>query len=152
CVGGNVVWTSRTESVIRRLELGDSLRQQHLQLRATDLREQALVLTENSVGEGALRRLELKDLLLDRFASDDASGDEVLRLSNTMCAVNRLCFHRRIPPRIENEHILCRGEIETMSTGLEADEEHRTGRVRLKAIDARLAIRRLAVEVLIDDA
>ena len=55
----------------------DDLSEEHLQLLPPDLREHALILPEDRVGERALRRLQLEDLLLDRVARDEPRRDHV---------------------------------------------------------------------------
>ncbi len=69
-----------------------------------------------------------------------------------MRPVDRLRFHRRVPPRIEQVHVVGRREIEPVPTGLEADQEHGTVGVGLEPVHARLAIARATIEVLVHDS
>src|SRR3569623_1586907 len=78
---------------------------EQLERGAPDLRQHALVLAENRVGESALRRLQLENLFLDRIARDDSRRDHLLRLADSMRAIDCLRLDRRIPPGIEDEHI-----------------------------------------------
>ena len=102
-----------------------SSREEHLQLLAADLRQHALILAEDRVGERALRRLQLEDLLLDRVPRDEPRRDHAPRLADAVRAVDRLRLDRRIPPRIEQEDVVGRGEVEAMAARLEADQEQR---------------------------
>ena len=96
--------------------------------------------------------LQLGDLLLDRVPRDQAVGEDVPRLADAVRAVDRLRFDGRIPPRIEQEDVVGGGEVQAEAAGLQADQEHAAVRVGLKPLDARFAVARLAVEVLVGDA
>src|SRR5262249_9191353 len=64
-------------------------------------------------------------------------------------AVDRLRLHRRVPPGVEEEHVLRGGEVETEAAGPEAHEKQEAVRIALKALDARPAISRPPVQVLV---
>ena len=69
-----------------------------------------------------------------------------------MGAVGGLILDRRVPPRIEVDDGVGRGEVEAGAARLEADEEHRQPRIVLEAVDALGAVLGGAVEVLVGDA
>ena len=87
---------------------------------------QALVGADDGVGERSLRGLQLQHLLLDRVARDEPVGEDRSRLPDAVRAVDRLGLDGRVPPRIEQEHVLGRGQVEAEAAGLQADEEERT--------------------------
>ena len=66
-----------------------------------------------------------------------------------MCPVDGLGFHRRIPPRIEQVHVLRRREIQPVSARLEADQEQRRSIGRLEPVHAGLTVTRASIEVLV---
>src|SRR3954465_96003 len=88
--------------------------EEHLQLFTADLRQHSLILPQYCVGQRAFRRLQLENLLLYRAARDESRCDDVARLADAMRAIDRLCFNGRIPPGIEQVHVVRGGEIQTM--------------------------------------
>jgi len=71
----------------------------------------------------ALRCLQLPDLLLDGAGGDEAVGVDGAGLADAMSAVNGLRFDGRIPPRIVEDDVAGRGEVEAGAGGAEAEEE-----------------------------
>src|SRR5438105_6791401 len=133
-----------------RSRLGSSSEQQ-LQLRSSDLRQRALILAENCVCQVALRALQLENLFLDRVACHQAAGDHVPLLSDAVSAVDGLGLDGRIPPRVEEKHVLGGRQIEPMTASPQADEEELTLRVPLKALDDRLSVAGGAIEICVHD-
>jgi hypothetical protein len=62
--------------------------------------------------------------------------------------IDRLCFNRRLPPRVQQEHVLSGGEVQAEAARLQADEKQRTAIV-LKPLHAGLAVSGLSVQVLV---
>src|SRR5215208_1829871 len=100
-----------------------ALRQQHLELLPTDLRQHTLILSEDGIGKRTLRRLQLENLLFHRVTRDKTRRHHLSRLSNAMCAIDRLRFDRRIPPRVEQEHVVGRRQIQSVTARFEADQK-----------------------------
>ena len=65
---------------------------------------------------------------------------------------NGLSLDRWVPPGVEDEYVIGGRQVESRTTGLQADEEHLALGVRLEALDWCLAVFRLTVEVLVGDA
>src|SRR5699024_10996730 len=81
----------------------------------------------------------------------EAVDHDAACLSDAMRAVDRLGFGRRVPPRVEQEHIVGLGEREAEAAGLEADEEHGSA-AGAEGLDDLRPVPRRPVEVLIGDA
>src|SRR5262249_43196289 len=82
---------------------------------------------------------------------DQAVAEDVPRLADAVRAIDRLRLDRRVPPRIEQEHRIGGGEIQPDAARLQADQEQRTRRIVLEAIDAGVAVAGAAVAVLVRD-
>ena len=82
--------------------------------------------------------LQLEDLLLDRVARDQPVGEHLPGLADAVRAVDGLGLDGRVPPRVEEEDVVGRGQVEAEPAGLEADQEERAVGVGLEALDARL--------------
>ena len=85
-----------------------------------------------------LCRCSSSDLLLDRVAGDQAVGEDVLRLADPVRAVDRLRLDGRVPPGVEQEDVLGRGQVQAEAAGLQADQEEPAVRVVLEPLDPRL--------------
>src|SRR5690606_24831802 len=73
-----------------------------------------------------------------------------LGLSDAMSSIAGMSFDRRVPPGVELDHVVCRGQVQAEPSSLQADQKQRctTGS---KRGDARLALsaRTRAVQVLV---
>ena len=67
-----------------------------------------------------------------------------------MGAVHRLGFHRRVPPRVQQENVFGGGEVQAQAAGLQADQEEPALRVVLEALHVLLPVSGGAVQVLVD--
>ena len=123
-------------------------RQQQLQILSPQIANQAGVGAHDRVGQSSLRGLQLEHLLLDGVARDEPVGEHGPRLPDAVRAVDRLRLDGRVPPRVEQEHVLGGGEVQAEAAGLQADEKQRAVR-RSGTVDARLSVPRLSVEVLV---
>ena len=94
----------------------------------------------------------LQHLLLDGIAGDDAACEDLTLLADAVRPVDRLRLDRRVPPRIEQKHVLRGGQIQTDAACLEADQEQLAFRIGLKTLDAALAVASSAVQVFVGDA
>ena len=56
-------------------------------------------------------------------------------LADAVGAVGRLVFDRRVPPRVEQEHVIGGGEVEAGAARLERGEQHRRARADWKLGD-----------------
>ena len=99
-----------------------------------------------------LRLLELEDLLLDGVPGDQAVGEDGAGLADAVGAVDGLGLDGGVPPGVEQEDVVGGGQVEAEAAGLEADQEELAVGIGLEALDPRLAVARLAVEVLVGDA
>ena len=127
-------------------------RQQQFQIFAAQVADQAVVGADDRVGQVALGLLQLQHLFLDRVPGDQPVGEDLAGLADAVGAVDRLRFDGRVPPGVEQEDVLGRGQVQAEAAGLQADQEQLAVRVVLEALDARLAVARAAVEVLVGDA
>ena len=107
---------------------------------------------QDRVGQLPLRCLHLGHLLFDGIFRDQAVGEDVPRLADSVRAIDRLRFGRRVPPGIEQEHVLGGGQVQADTAGLQADQEHAALRIRGKPLDPLGAVARLTVEVFVGDA
>ncbi|WP_173878246.1 hypothetical protein [Singulisphaera sp. GP187] len=85
-------WGSLPRRIGRKLQLGS-------------------VRVQDRVGKVALLLLELEDLLFDRVPADQAVREHALGLADPVRTVDRLRFHRRVPPRVEQVHVFGRDWI-----------------------------------------
>ncbi len=85
---------------------------------------------QRGVGERALLRLELEDALLDRARRDQPVDEHGLVLADAVGAVGGLVLDRRVPPGIEQEDVVGRGEVEAGAAGLERDQASPAARPR----------------------
>ena len=91
--------------------------------------------------------LQRQHLLFHRVFGDQPVGEHLARLADAMRAVHRLRLHRRVPPRVEQEHVLRGGEVEARAAGLEAHQEGGHRLVLLEAPYPRLPVPCPAVQV-----
>src|SRR5688572_33156192 len=66
-----------------------------------------------------------------------------------MGAIDGLRLDRRIPPWVEEEHVFSRRQVQTETTGLEADQKDAALLVCLEAVDSRFAVTGLAIEIFV---
>ena len=90
--------------------------------------------------------LELLDPLLDRVARDQAVGEHRALLTVAMGSVDRLCLTGRVPPWVEQKHVVGGGQVEAGASGFEADQKDSAIRVVLKVVDSLLAVSGRAIE------
>ena len=77
-----------------------------LEVLAAERAQQSLVGADDRVGEVALGRLQLDDLVFHRVGGEQAIGEDVPRLADAVRAIDRLRFHGRVPPRIEQKDVV----------------------------------------------
>ena len=108
---------------------------------------------EDRRDELALARLERHDLLLDGVRRDEPVDHHLLRLADAMRPVDGLRLARRVPPRVEQEHVVGLGQVQPESARLQADQEHGC-LARAEPRDLRVAAagRRRPVEVRVGHA
>ena len=90
---------------------------------------------DDGVGQGGLVALEGEDFLFHRVGGDETVSDDGLGLADAMRAVDRLGFDGRIPPRIAEDNVAGRSEIEAGAGGFEREQENRFGAIALELID-----------------
>ena len=125
------------------------LRQQNCDCLAIQAGEKAVVLINNGFGQAAFGFLEFENLFFHRVFCDQTVRKNALRLTDAMGAVDGLGFDGRIPPWIEQEHVLGRRQIQSQSAGFQADQENRAGLIVLEPAYAGLTVSSFPVEVFI---
>jgi len=63
--------------------------------------------------------VQVDDLLLDRVLRDETVDGDRQTLADAMCAIRRLVLNGRIPPGIEQDDVVRRGEVQSRAIGLE---------------------------------
>ena len=96
--------------------------------------------------------LQLGDLLLDGVPRDQPIGEHVARLADPVRAIDRLRLDRGVPPRIEQEHVVRRRQVEPEPAGLRLIRNSRQSGSDWNRATALGAIARPAVEVFVGDA
>ena len=79
--------------------------------------------SEHAGHHGALLLLEVANFFFDTVAHEEAIGVHLALLSNPVASVDRLIFDGRVPPRIVENHVTCRGEVETAAACLQREKE-----------------------------
>ena len=69
-----------------------------------------------------------------------------------MSTIDGLRLHSGVPPWIQNEHVVCGGQVQAQSPRLQTDQEHTTVVIRLKSLDPFFTVASLTVQVLVDDS
>ena len=64
-------------------------------------------------GQGALFAVELVDALFHRIGGDQVVDCHRVMLTDAVGSVSRLAFNGGVPPRIQEDHVVCRREVET---------------------------------------
>ncbi len=82
---------------------------------------------------------------------DEPVDHDAAVLADAVGAVDGLRLGGRVPPRVEQEHVVGLGQGETEPARLEADEEHRRFSPA-ERLDGGVAVARRAVEVGVRDA
>ena len=97
--------------------------------------------------------MKCQDLFFDRTTRDDAIDHHRLVLSESVRSVRRLIFYRWVPPRVHMDNVVCCGQVQTGSSGLQRNQEDRVIAV-LEIIDTLLSFqcRSRTVQVLVADA
>ena len=73
--------------------------------------------------------MELENLFFDRIFADEAENKDVVLLAYAMSATHSLVFDGRIPPVIEQDDTVGRGEVKAKAASLQADEEYGDARI-----------------------
>ena len=87
------------------------LAQQQFQVVGGEVADDAVVGGDDGVGEVFLGLLQFEDFVLDGVFGDQAVGEDSFRLANAMRAVDGLSLGGGVPPRIENEDVIGRGQV-----------------------------------------
>src|SRR5438874_7466492 len=67
-------------------------------------------------GQGSLFFLELQDFIFNGVLTNHTVSEDVLGLSNAVCAVNSLLLYCRIPPWINDVYIICGSKVQSHTT------------------------------------
>ena len=79
--------------------------------------------------------------------ADQSISEDLFRLADPVGAVDGLRFDGRIPPRVQQEDVAGRRQVEAEAAGLETDEEQIAGAVGLETLDNLATLLGFAVEV-----
>ena len=83
----------------------------------------ALVLPfKNAIGQAALVAVQFDDALLDRARGDEAVHRHRPRLPDVVGAARGLVFGGRVPPGVDDQHVVGHLQVQAESAGLQADE------------------------------
>ena len=83
-----------------------------------------LVPEECGIGETAFSRVEFQNAFFHRIACNQSMDDNRSGLADSVRAIGRLIFHRRVPPGIEEEDMIGGRQVEPGAPGFERDEHH----------------------------
>src|SRR5688500_4390835 len=92
-------------------------------------------LLHNGARERGLLMLQRTNFFLHRSLREQAIRDHRLGLSDAMGAVDRLRLDGRVPPRVIENGITRRGQIEPEARGFQREEEYGLGAIALKLVD-----------------
>lgn len=128
---------------IRKVEresgsLDNELLQQKLQL--SPRKAQCAGAFDDVFRELGLALLELEDFFFDAVFGDEFQGDHIFVLPDAVRPRDGLLLGERIPPGIEDEHVIGGGEVQTRAPGFDGDEEGLYLSVFLEFFDFRLAL------------
>jgi hypothetical protein len=99
---------------------------------------------QRALGQRALVVVQGHDALLDRAAGHQpVDGDRPL-LADAVRAAHGLVFGGRVPPGVDDDHVVGRGQVQAEAAGLQADQEQ----IALAALEGRHALVRAAAGVL----
>ena len=68
--------------------------------------------------------LELENLFFDGVFADKAENKDIVLLAYAMSAAHGLVFDSRVPPIVEEDDTVGRGEVEAKTASLQTDEEY----------------------------
>ena len=97
--------------------------EQFLDIAPGEVLEKVFAFVDEVVEEELLLFLKLEDFLLDGAAGDETIDIDRFGLTHAMRAVDSLVFDARIPPRIEDDDVVGRGQVESGAAGFETDKE-----------------------------
>src|SRR5579872_5959056 len=135
----------------RRARYQSASGEQQLEIVGRQIRNQVVVGLQDGVGKLFLLDLQLGNFLFDRVATNQPIGEYLTGLADAVRPVDRLHLNGGVPPGIEQKDVIGGRQIEPQPAGLQTDQEHAAGGVRLKVLDPFFAIPRLPVEVFICD-
>ena len=98
------------------------------------------------VNSEALLVLELENLFFDRIFADEAENKDVVLLAYAMSATHGLVFDGRVPPIVEENDTVGRGEVETKSASFQANQEYGDAAIGLELMYRGGAITGVAIE------
>ena len=93
------------------------------------------------IGQGALFAVEFVDALFHRVGGDQVVDCHRVTLTDAVGSVSRLAFDGGVPPRIQEDHVVCRREVETSAARLEREQE-KIAFAALEGVDGLVAVGR----------
>ena len=104
---------------------------------------------EDAAEESRFLLLQLKNFFFNGILGNHFVHMDLPGLTNTVRSVNRLLLNGWIPPGIEEDAVIRRGEIDANAAGFQADEEERGPLLILEALDFFLSLAGRAIQVTI---
>lgn len=92
------------------------MRENELEIVQAEVGSESFV-AEHVGDELGLLVLQDANFLFHRIPSEKSVGDNLVLLADPVSPVDRLIFHRRIPPWIVEDHVGSRGQIEPRTPG-----------------------------------
>ena len=96
--------------------------------------------------------LQLQNFLFHAFAGDEFENEDWFILPDTVGAVRSLAFYRGVPPRVDVDDIVGRGQVEPHAARFQTDEEKRHLGVVLETIDLFLTVTGAAIQISVGNA
>ena len=104
----HLAWGSNASSDFLRSTL---LGQQQFDVFGGEVADEAVLPSDDGVGEVALSLLQLQNFFLDGVTGDEAVRKDLTRLPDAVGAVDCLGLDGGVPPGIEDEDIISSGEV-----------------------------------------
>ena len=98
------------------------------------------------VNSEAFLILEKEDFFFDSVFADEAENKDVVLLAYAMSATHGLVFDGWIPPVVEEDDTVGRGEVEAKTACLQTNQEYGNAIVRLEQSHRRGAIKGVTIE------
>ena len=106
-----------------------------------------LVVFECSLADTWLENLALVDLIFDTVGWQKPVDDDITLLADTITPVYRLIVISRVPVWIKNDCSVSSSQIESHSTDLRSEQEHKVLRVCLKLLNDRTPVFNLNITI-----
>ena len=114
----------------------DTVTETRAQARPLDGRVALITGSTDGIGKAAFFHLEFGDFFLDSATTDQAIGEDLFGLTDAVGTVDGLRLDGGVPPRVQQEDIVCRSQIQTEAAGFQANQKQWAIRIVLESFDA----------------